>query len=396
VSILAEKIGPIKVIICVENDIGYANQLELLTLLKKSSKFYVRTTSPHGKNLKLESGGFYNKLYINPIVARLIPWNYVISTDKQEIWFYWNYLGITIAHGSAIASGHKKGDYDVPYEIKTSTAAKINIVCIGGPGVYKYIKNNHEHLVKKKDKLLVVTGIPKLKQLKNINSKKTPLLEDLGLDIKRQTILVSSHWTEMSILRDFGVSIVDFLLDTFPDLNIIITAHPKLWGIEDLDFNGDNLKNELLKYNSLLPNFKFVQTGNPYELMETSNFMLCDHSSIRVEYSLLSKPAGLYRNHDFICESQEIDNLYRTSSSVFSNLFELIEVVNQLKSTDYPGVQKNKALRDFFFEDSENAAKKIHDIMLSLGKVTSTKNEEWSRLKKLLEKKDGNYNLKQE
>jgi hypothetical protein len=388
VSVLFESFGPIRVLFYVKNEIGFINQAPLLKLMENNPVFKVAVvkSDPQTKFSDFELQSLIVRNSISEKKARYQVWHYVISTDKRYFWLTWNSIGVHLAHGSAVGNGFRSKAEQKFWFQQEAERNEIAIIILPGPGIYQSLIERSPLLHADSKKAFLLAGNPKLSGLAERKYDRTSILTKLGLDPDRKTVLISSHWSKMSLLRDLDAATVQLIHDQHPELNIIVTAHPKLWTLktEKYGFDGQALLSKLqLIANNNSDRMALSLTGKPFELLSASDVLLCDHSSIRVEYSLLNRPAGLYRNPDFICESQTTDDLYRRSSEVFHDYKTLEFALTKILSPDYENQAANRELRDFFLTDPTRSAEKILGFLTECGKVSSPKSNRWAKVKRL-------------
>tara|TARA_R110002074_G_scaffold383969_1_gene564410 strand:- start:7118 stop:8356 length:1239 start_codon:yes stop_codon:yes gene_type:complete len=389
VSKLFENFGPIRVLFCVKNEIGFANQAPLMALMEKNPLFRIAVVKVTGDKLEFSNPdmqSLYNKHCISEKKARFSVWHYVVATDKRYFWLSWDSVGVNIEHGNCFGNGGRSKSGQKPWLQEVAEQNNVAIIVCSGRGVYEGLIGSSQDLRSNPEKAFLISGSPKLSNLADGKYDRASILLSLGLDPSRKTVLISSHWTEMSLLRDLDTSVVQLLREYKEELNIIITGHPKLWELtlSERNFDGQALLNRLKLISKQCPDrVRISPTGSPFELMAASDVLLCDHSSIRVEFSLLERPAGLYRNKNFKCESQTTDDLYRRSSEVFFDISSLDLAVKKILSPDYENSKSIKDLRHFFITDPSMGVEKFVNFLAECGRVGSPSSSRWKRVKKL-------------
>lgn len=103
----------------------------------------------------------------------------------------------------------------------------------------------------------------------------------------KPTIFVATTFTK-------GISSLNILYQTIKTLaekkewNWTITMHPKL--------QDDELRQKYINLSNIHDNVTYLPTLNGWEEMNNSDVLLCDSSSIIIEYMLLDKPVVTFRN----------------------------------------------------------------------------------------------------
>lgn len=377
-----ENVGPIRVLFYVSNEIGFANQKALLELLAPDRRFRVGVCAERGVEIVFsdhELGAIFERYRLPNERATKMPWHYVFTTDIIRDWFFWDFVGVILSHGSCIANLHKS---DEVWNFKMFADHSIGIALLAGFGDLDWLSKVRRDLLDCPSKAFFVCGAPKLAELVEKSCRKNDYVNQLGLSPQHKTLLVSSHWTRMSFLRDLGAEGVRALCARSDPINVIVTAHPKLWTLGDLDgFDGKGLLRELKAIESTFPNLRVVETGVPFELMAAADLMVCDHSSIRVEFARLRRPAALYRSSQFVCQSEVTDRLYRDASEVFSDTEGLDEAVSAILAPGYDMSEQSDALGQYFVADIFGAVGTIRNVLLRCGRVSSVQSRKWARVK---------------
>lgn len=384
VSAISDRIGPIRVLFLVTNEIGFANQAPLLRALAHDPSFHVATF------LLDDDVSAYMPAYttllsqyqVAALRARLTPWHYIVTTDTLEFWPLWNAIGVSIEHGSCIGNISFQPDRDI-WALRILTAPNIAMAFVPGPAHLDLLAERHPRFRDAPDKAYFVSGVAKLAELAPLAQRRAELLEAHGLDPAHRTVLVSSHWTEMSLLKDLGTRLLEWLEHRDEVLNIIVTAHPKLWTSSSNEFDPDQLKAWIHALCRRNPRVRFVVTGMPVELLAASDILICDHSSIRVEFAMLGRPALLYRNPDFVCESEMTNQLYRDASWVFGNMSELPSLFDELERNPEAKGHATRKLHETFLADPTRTVDIIHTTLKSAGRVSTTSSGRWRKVKKL-------------
>ena len=389
VSKIFEIFGPIRVLFCIKNELGFANQAPLMALMEKNPLFKIAAVKVSSNKLEFsdrDMQSLFNNYCISENKARFSVWHYVVATDKRTFWLSWDSVGVSIGHGSCFGSGGRSKSGQKPWPQEMAEQNNVAIVVCSGRGIYEGLRVSSDELRSNPKKAFLIAGSPKLADLAERKYDRTSVLLSLGLDPRRKTVLVSSHWTEMSLLRDLDTSVIQFLHEWKEELNIIVTGHPKLWELtlSKRSFDGQALLSRLQSISKQYPDrLRISPTAAPFELMAASDVLLCDHSSIRVEFSLLERPVGLYRNKNFICESRNTDELYRSASEVFHDISSFEPVLKKILSPDYENSKSIRDLRRFFIMDPSRGAEKIVNFLAGCGRVASPGSSRWKKVKQL-------------
>ncbi len=389
-DMITEHFGPIRVIFVVRNEMGFANQAPVIHELEKNPEIMIATTSDGEENdFHFEDDALrilYEKYKISPITAVYKKWHYLVCTDILNLYFRRDAVHVAISHGCCFGNGNERTNWIVNEALQPS----VKMVFGHSPWLKHYIEETAPKAFETGDKLFFATGFPKLDSLYNGKYSRDQTLGSFNLSPARKTILISSHWTPTSLLATWQEKIVQSLVNIAADYNIIVTAHPKLWKINSSDgFNGKILWKKLKEIEESNANIRVTQSSNSLSLLNATDLLICDNSSIRVEYGILDRPALLFKHPDFQFFSPVTQNLYEDSSSCFSSLENFQNLVQHTLEHPMEKTSGQLALRDHFLHNPGNAAKCISTIIEKTGRISSPNSPAWKKAVKLSKQMSG-------
>ncbi len=157
--------------------------------------------------------------------------------------------------------------------------------------MFEVIKKGNPEAVK--HITLINTGYPKLDDLINGAYNKLDVLNELGLNPNRPTVIYSPAWDPGGSLRTMGIQIVEQLL-AINELNILVKLHPASIEPKHSPYyrqytGGINWKKEFNKFANF-QNFRYIEDDfiNPY--LVASDIMVNDFSGVALEFMLLDRP----------------------------------------------------------------------------------------------------------
>lgn len=164
----------------------------------------------------------------------------------------------------------------------------------------------------KKKPALYDIGMPKMDALMKGRYEPRAILEELGLDPARKTVIYAPSWEEGLSLRAFGRTVFQRLAD-LEGLNVIIRLHPtSLVPRSHPDFafytGGVDWAQVIEKYLHH-PNLRFVPQGSTDRLLAASDVMITDVSGVAWEFLSLVKPVIYLDCPDFFTKT--LPTLYR-------------------------------------------------------------------------------------
>lgn len=140
---------------------------------------------------------------------------------------------------------------------------------------------------------LVNVGYPKSDALLQGRHDRQQVLEELGLDPARKTVLYAPAWDAGGSLRCFGEEVIEQLL-TLGDVNVVVKLHPISY-TESSSPNfewyagGVNWVERFRRFESD-PRFRHVTSFQVDPLLVASDVLVTDFSSVALEFMVLDKP----------------------------------------------------------------------------------------------------------
>lgn len=108
------------------------------------------------------------------------------------------------------------------------------------------------------------------------------------------------------------------------DWNWMITMHPKL--------QDENLRKKYIELSNTFENVTYLPVLNGWEEMNNSDVLLCDSSSIIIEYMLLDKPVVTYRNTNpgkHLINVKSVDDIERALETALSRPEYLMQYIRE-------------------------------------------------------------------
>jgi len=210
-------------------------------------------------------------------------------------------------------------------------------------------------------------GMPKLDCLVDGSLQRNDILQSLGLDPARRTILYAPTWSPHSSVVTMGEELVERLGQA--GYAVIVKLHDRS---RDLEYThsggvdwGARLEPVLQRHGGLL-----ATGSNSSRYLPAADVMITDHSSVGFEYLLLDRPLirihvpELIKNTDI--EPSYVDLMARASASV-NNVDETVAAVE--RSFADPRVGSNERVEvanEMFYKPgtaTERAVKELYELM---------------------------------
>lgn len=235
-----------------------------------------------------------------------------------------------------------------------------------------------------KSRVFFAIGSPKTDALVNGMYDREKILAELNLPVQ-PTILITSHWSEYSILSTFGNKVFDKIASSFPNYNVVQTGHPWLWTVnKNTDTNwSKQLSNELSEIDNKYPNALFLPDYPVEPLLSISDMLITDHSSVITMYSLLDRPIVFFNNLDARKNKfgrDETINKYIGASHVFSKLEQLVDTCIESFDTPEKYRKGRQLMRDAFFSNLGSSSKTAADILSKMSGVYSVNSTKWQKI----------------
>ena len=374
-----ENFGPIRVTFYVMNDFGLTCQLPLIKKMVVDTRFKVTVTSrePIALDEQLDAG-FLQKYCVSYSHASWLKAHYVIYTDVPDLYLRRNHISISTSHGAAF------GNND--YCEKSSCHPDFDIIFGPSQKLKEKIEIYQPGTISNDSKLFFSTGFMKCDALFGNTFDDERLLAEHALDPSKKTILIASHWTTNSILRTLGVELARNICETHPDINVIQTAHDKLWSNPNSDgvehettepFRSDILINQLKNLEVQHANFRFIPTSQIQPLLSVADIFITDLSSVIIEYCAFNRPVLFYNPPSISFSDPHTYDLYKNASDSFTHITEVGELVEFNLETPENNRVGRKELIDYFLDHQGTATNTTIDIIKKMGRMSSRNSKRW-------------------
>jgi hypothetical protein len=208
-----------------------------------------------------------------------------------------------------------------------------------------------------------LVGYPKLDALVNGTWSRRPVLESLGLDPMRPTILYAPTWSPASSLNAIGKKLVRRLLDT--PANLIVKLHDRSRDVRTRYSGGVDWVETL---QPLLRHTRGVLAPghdiSPY--LVAADLMITDHSSAGFEYLLRDRPLVRIHRPELIREANihaDYVELLASASESVTSVDETIAAVERgLASPDALSERRRGVAADLFYRPGGATARAIRGL----------------------------------
>ncbi|MEZ0154849.1 MAG: CDP-glycerol glycerophosphotransferase family protein [Candidatus Reddybacter sp.] len=354
------------------NSHGFSCQVPVIEALAKASDIRLHITTD--KAYVVDESNFNNineydifkRYYIPYSRAVYKKWHLFIDSHINSFYPKRNALHIGMHHGPGFGIMGKKiklvKNYDIFFGL--SHAERIHFEKLE-PGIFD------------QKRAFFPTGFPKSDILVNKSHSRQEVRQELMLN-ERATILIASHWETVSTLRTFGHNIFEILCKTFPEYNIVQTGHPWLWeGYQQTPTSHADLVKELKAIQNRFTNAYFLPDENTEKLLQASDLLISDHSSILTTYSLLDRPIIWFENPKLNFSIPDMRDIYRGASDTFNNIDKLPDLCRHTLAKPEEKANGRKVMRETYFANPGNSGQKAAEMLCKIGSTCSTKSSRW-------------------
>ncbi|MBV1922383.1 MAG: CDP-glycerol glycerophosphotransferase family protein [Pseudomonadales bacterium] len=354
------------------NSHGFSCQVPVIEALSQASNIKLHITTD--KSCEVDESNFNNINEYDIFKRHYIPynravykkWHLFIDSHINSFYPKRNALHIGMHHGPGFGIMGKKiklvKNYDIFFGL--SQAERMHFEKLE-PGIFD------------QKRAFFPIGFPKSDTLVNKPYPREEIRQELALN-DRTTILIASHWESVSTLRTFGHDIFDLLCQVFPEYNIVQTGHPWLWeGYQQTPAFNKNLIKELKSIQNRFSNAYFLPHENTEKLLQASDLLISDHSSILTTYSLLDRPIIWFENPNLNFSIPEIRGIYRGASDTFEDINKLPDLCHQALTKPQEKAIGRKIMRETYFANQGKSGEKAAEILSKIGSTCSTKSSKW-------------------
>ncbi|TNE38063.1 MAG: hypothetical protein EP347_06720 [Alphaproteobacteria bacterium] len=392
---LHEAWGPCRILFVISNEIGLASQLPVARILAKSPQFSVRFAfdSEESKLKGIGSGeqDFIEKRKVNRRLATFRKWHYVFHTDVNRFYCRRNAVHALLPHGSAFGNTPKSEDRSLmkrDYRTYAVAQPQINLNLAVSRASIDFSFQIAAEIMSQRNKLHFAAGSPKTDQIfqrRNApdSDRRVQFLAEMGLSPDDHIILITSHWTENSLLRTLGLDFVRSIATAFPNYKIILFGHSILWDKTRRDL-GSKILEMRRQSRSLLDEFSNIRVYrnhlNASQVIDIAELVIVDYSSIIVESCAWDKPLIRLVTPQIQFENQILAQIFDDAMINFDTVESCIEAINSYLFNGDNKKQARKVLVDYFLANQGTSAISIANIVMNAGKVSGMNSPGWKRL----------------
>jgi hypothetical protein len=208
-----------------------------------------------------------------------------------------------------------------------------------------------------------LVGLPKVDALVNGTWSRAAVLESLGLDPSRPTVLYAPTWSPASSLNAMGIDLIRGLQPT--GVNLIVKLHDRSRDVRARYSGGVDWIDTLTP--ALAPGRSVIAPGHdisPY--LVASDVMITDHSSAGFEFLLRDRPIVRIHRPELIREANihpdYVELLASVSESVDGVTGALAAVQRGLESPDTLSDTRRAVAADIFYRPGGATTRAIRNL----------------------------------
>ena len=384
-----DRFGPIRILFLIRNKMGWRCVKPLILALaeRPGVRLAIALENDGGGPWPIdgEDRDLFERHAVSISKAAWRKWHYAICTDAMLTYLKWNAVKVLVPHGNVIGnmdSGKKKG-----HRWQTITALRPGIVLMDSVNALHAIRERQPAIKDSADILMILAGSPKMDRLFNLKgAARAHGLNALGLPADRRTIVLTSHWTELSVLRSLGRELVETLASLQNRYNIILTGHELLWHNPTIDHPAAplDLIERMEELARAAPHVQFVKWPDDLAaLLACGDLFICDHSSVLVEACILNKPILFFNHPQFRFGRTDVAALYKAAGPNFQTAEQLPGLcVHALEGEDGHAAARAAIVSRITARPGEATPYAV-DVLLRGGRVSGPHSPGWQRLRKM-------------
>lgn len=397
-ALIADFIGPVRVLFVIRDLRGFAQIWPIVDTLMQRPRFVISFTIEPGSVLDETAVASHFPSLARHFVAapraQFLKWHYVFTTDVSELRMRRWATHFVLHHGqtwgnldleSSAGAWKAYGDYAT----MMSYGDQVSMRQLVSPGELQYFSQHAPDLVDSTAFRGVVVGVPKIDGYRSSSEPERSLsLGGLGLDPKRKTLVVTSHWAPKGLFPSLGRQAIDALRRHPGGLNLIVLGHEKLW--RDADAGLDAGAKELSAYlesladsDPLVVFVPFAPDQVPY--LALADVLVCDNSSAFVECLSFDKPTLFFDHPQFRFADPRVGDAFRSAGRVFCSGETLaVGLAAILAGGDQFAGARARSL-DFLISRRGQATAFVVDLLERMGRVSGPRSLRWRRACRLVD-----------
>jgi len=375
-----------RVLFVVEGLYGFLCQYPIICELEKLPNITVAVTSVDANIIEtIETShddalkACFQRYYIPDTKAQYMKWNFVLDSHLNRFYPKRNSIRIGMHHGSGFGIlGNKVNrvkSYDIFFgfsqaEKKFLTATDPEIFTTG--------------------RLFFPVGSPKTDAVLNQSIDREGRLKQLSLP-DRQTILITSHWVDISLLAVFQEKAFAALANAFPEFNVVQTGHPWMWkmGKDSVATNSKNRFKSIsdAQTSDIYSRIEFVagEFENAFflpnlvaeELLPIADVLIADHSSVISSYCLLDRSIVWFKHPQLEFSMPEMESLYSSASFRFSDIEELVVMCHAAVKSPELHSQGREEMRAMLYCNLGESARYAAQLIANFPACFSLDDQRW-------------------
>ncbi len=392
-ALIADHVGPVRVLFVVSNGIGCAHQLPLIRALAGRPGFRVAVAIDHqapiDHALLAEHFGDLPVRFLSPYWAVWRKWHYVFFTDMMRMHLRrWATLFL-LRHGPCWGNFDRAQTYGATekfdeygdFVVFKHRAALSQATSHGALAAF-YRRNRAPWAIARHRP--VVIGVPKLDEFQPPSAAaRRADIEKLGLDPARPTVVVTSHWSAKGVLPVFGADLIDRLLAHPAQCNLIILGHEKIWqgALDGSRPRAAALRQriEALAASTGRIYFPFTKMLDNDFYLGLGDVFICDKSSVFVECLLFDRPILFFRNPEFHFKDKDVGAAFYTASHLFRDLDTLDGALDTALAGGLFYAGRRRRSLDYLLSYQGQGTTRAVELLERLGRLSGQGSVRWAQ-----------------
>ncbi len=374
---LAGRVGPTRVLFVLSDGYGFSCQAEVVRHLAHRRGVVVGVTTDRPRPVAEiafadpAEAALFRAHYVAPGRAAWRKWHMVVDTHRSPFYPRRHALRLFMHHGPGFGILGSKVAVAEDFDCFLGLSAIQRAIFEGlRPGLFD---DRHAFFA---------VGFPKDDPFARGGFDRTAILAELGLDPRRPTLLITSHWQAGATLRRFRDAPFARLAEG-GEWNVLQTGHPWLWrgGKGGLDPAWcSDLVADLRAVETRHPHARFLPDHRVEPLLAAADLLVADHSSVITTYSLLDRPIVWFDNPDFEFALPEIGAIYRAASHRFTAAEGLVAACRAALAAPAARADGRRLMRDTFHANPGGAGAAAAAVIEEIGRCCRVGGPGWARV----------------
>lgn len=318
--------------------------------------------------------------------AEFAKWHYVFLTEVTGLRMRRWATHFVLHHGQIWGNVDRAATFGPEgkfpdYTLKMSRQYQVSMRQVVSRCEFDYFARHAPDLVGSPNYRAVIMGVPKLDRYRRATTdRRNALLQDLGLDPRRRTVVVTSHWIDKGLFLGLGWGVFASLLRHEAEFNVIVLGHEKLWRDAESGLNSAAraLRDKLRAAQRQADRLVFLPCmADQLTYLALADLFVCDNSSAFVECLVLDRPVLLFEHPEFEFEDPNVGHAYRMAGARFSDCEGLAGALDDTVRNPDSYAQGRRDAIAILLARVGHSTRFFVDLVESMGRLSGPRSSRW-------------------